>query len=101
MQVKHPYDVRWLTLALKDMDSIAAYVASEDQEAATLLIEKLWQAGKTLSHSPNRARPGRVPGTRELVLTSLPYYLVFTVEDNAVQILRVLHTARKYPPYVI
>jgi plasmid stabilization system protein ParE len=42
-----------------------------------------------------RGRLGREPGTRELVVTRLPYVVVYAVRDDTVWIVRVLHTARE------
>ncbi|MBI5897758.1 MAG: type II toxin-antitoxin system RelE/ParE family toxin [Rhodocyclales bacterium] len=42
-------------------------------------------------------RPGRIAGTRELVVTRFSYILPYRVRGNAVEILRVFHTARKWP----
>jgi plasmid stabilization system protein ParE len=42
-----------------------------------------------------RGRLGREPGTREPVGTRLPYVVVYTVREDAVWIVRVLHTARE------
>ncbi|MDP2196877.1 MAG: type II toxin-antitoxin system RelE/ParE family toxin [Rhodocyclaceae bacterium] len=42
-------------------------------------------------------RPGRVPGTRELVVTRFPYILPYRVREQAVEILRIFHTSRKWP----
>jgi len=50
-----------------------------------------------LSDHPNAGRPGRVHGTRELVITDTPFILPYRVVRNTVQILRVLHGARKWP----
>ena len=46
---------------------------------------------------PEIGRPGRVPGTRELVVPRTPFIIPYRVKDNAVQILRVYHAARKWP----
>jgi len=40
---------------------------------------------------------GRVPGTRELVVTGTPYIVAYRVRDETVEILRVFHAARKWP----
>jgi toxin ParE1/3/4 len=42
-------------------------------------------------------RPGRVTGTRELVVDGTPYILPYRVRNRVVQILRVLHGARRWP----
>ena len=41
--------------------------------------------------------PGEVPGTRELVIPRLPYFVVYRLTSDAVQILRVLHDKQKWP----
>jgi toxin ParE1/3/4 len=46
---------------------------------------------------PHMGRPGRVPGTRELVVSDLPYVIPYRVRGHTIQILRVFHTARKWP----
>ena len=42
-------------------------------------------------------RPGRVPGTRELVIPGTPYIVPYRVQGEAIQILRVYHSARRWP----
>jgi toxin ParE1/3/4 len=47
--------------------------------------------------SPGLGRPGRVEGTRELVVANTPYLVSYRVRNNVVEILRVFHGARKWP----
>ncbi|MDR2726446.1 MAG: type II toxin-antitoxin system RelE/ParE family toxin, partial [Deltaproteobacteria bacterium] len=46
---------------------------------------------------PESGRPGRVPGTRELVIAGLPYLLPYRVRNDVVEILRFFHTSQKPP----
>jgi toxin ParE1/3/4 len=46
---------------------------------------------------PHRGRPGKKEGTRELVLSPLPYLVVYGISGDAVHIVRVLHGAQKWP----
>jgi len=43
----------------------------------------------------NLDRPGRVPGTREL-LAHRHDLLIYDLDDQRIRILRVMHTARQY-----
>jgi toxin ParE1/3/4 len=43
---------------------------------------------------PKRGRPGRIAETRELVIPSLPYLVVYGVKPAEVVIYRVVHGAR-------
>jgi toxin ParE1/3/4 len=56
-------------------------------------IRKLYDAARSLRQMPHRGRVGPGPGTRELVLTPLPYIIVYAVEPEVVQMFRVLHAA--------
>ena len=51
-----------------------------------------------LADFPESARPGRVQGTRELVVPATPFIVVYRVEATGVVILRALHGAQKWPP---
>jgi toxin ParE1/3/4 len=42
-------------------------------------------------------RPGRIDGTRELVINSTPYIAAYRIEGETVRILRVLHGAQQWP----
>jgi toxin ParE1/3/4 len=46
---------------------------------------------------PGRGRPGKKQGTRELMLASLPYLVVYVVTGDIVHIARLLHGAQKWP----
>lgn len=52
-----------------------------------------------LGDYPGLGRPGRVAGTRELVIARAPYIIAYTVDPriDAVIILRVPHGARLWP----
>lgn len=97
MSVDQRLHVEWLCLALRDMRNIAAYIAQDSPEAATAVAERIWQDGQGLCALADRGRPGRVPGTRELVLEGLPYFIAYRVKRKTVQILRVIHTSRQWP----
>lgn len=90
--------VRWLRKALRNLDQEAAYIAQDSPRSAAELVMHLRAAAMMLVDHPNMGRPGRVPGTRELVVTKFPYILPYRLRNNAVEILRVFHTARKWPP---
>jgi plasmid stabilization system protein ParE len=89
--------VAWLRLALEDLHDIGTWLAEHDLEAARDVARHIWEAGQSLATAPSRGRPGRVSGTRELVLTNYPYFLAYRVSRQKVQMIRVLHTSRQYP----
>ena len=80
--------VKWTRKALDNLDT---------PMAAAKIATKIWDAVQMLSDQPGMGRPGRVPGTRELVVAGLPYVLPYVEKDGNVFILRVMHTSMKWP----
>ncbi len=89
--------VKWLRKALPNLDHEASYIALDNPKAAAEFVVHLRTKALMLGEQPDMGRPGRIPGTRELVFTQFPYILPYRVRNDVVEILRVFHTARKWP----
>jgi toxin ParE1/3/4 len=89
--------VRWLRVALANLEAEADYIAKDNPAAAGRLVQRILHAVDLLAKNPAMGRPGRVSGTRELVVGDTPYIVPYRVRANAVEILRVFHAARKWP----
>jgi len=50
-----------------------------------------------LAEHPKLGAPGRVPGTRELVIPKTPYIIPYRVRGTKIEIARVYHTSRRWP----
>lgn len=59
--------------------------------------EHIAQAVLRLVEFPESGRPGRVPGTRELVIPRTPYVVAYALTGDRIRILRVLHGAQMWP----
>lgn len=73
------------------------YIEEDDPDAAVSVAERIWDASNKLSIYPGMGKSGRVPGTRELVVNGTPFILPYRVVQDRVEILRVLHSSRKWP----
>ena len=89
--------VRWLRTALRNLEDEAAYIAADDRAAARLVVGRVLQAVEQLAEQPSLGRPGRVPGTRELVVAGTRYLVPYRVRRDTVEILRIFHTSRRLP----
>ncbi|MFI5352043.1 MAG: type II toxin-antitoxin system RelE/ParE family toxin [Candidatus Binatales bacterium] len=89
--------VRWLRRALNSLAEEAAYIARDDPGAAARIVERIVTSVERLGAHPVSGRPGRVPGTRELVVSGTPYLVPYRVRGETVEVLRVFHGARKWP----
>lgn len=90
-------EIRWLEDALDDLDAAYAYIAADDPRAAARILLRIRNAVRALATQPHSGRPGRVPGTRELVISRTPYVAPYRVRERAIEILRVYHGARTWP----
>lgn len=92
-----PMQVRWTEPATRDLEEISEYIRSDRPTAATQVAKALFDAANNLSDLPGRGRIGRTPGTRELVVSGLPYIVVYRISGEAIHILRIYHGARNWP----
>jgi toxin ParE1/3/4 len=96
--------LRWTQPANDDFLGIIGWIAANNSAAAARVGQRILDAVQQLDDFPLRGRPGRSPGTRELVIPRLPYVVVYSVEaadPRTVVILRVLHGAMRWPPAAI
>jgi len=61
-------------------------------------VREIYNAPSELLTFPGRGRPGRRTGTRELVLSPLPYIVVYQIRGEVIDIVRILHGTQKWPP---
>jgi plasmid stabilization system protein ParE len=90
-------EVRWLNKALKNLDQEAEYIATDDPEAARFVVGRIRTAIALLAENPSLGRPGRIAGTRELIVNKTRYLVPYRVRNNSIEILRIFHTSRKLP----
>ena len=79
------------------LEDIREGIAAENPPAAIRMIERIRAAVTRLAGSPALGRPGRVPGTRELVIPRTPYIVLYRVTGDVVQIITILHSAQRWP----
>lgn len=87
----------WTGLARADRRAIRDHIARDNPHAAVALDGLFAEKASHLASHPAMGRPGRVKGTREL-LVHRSHVLIYDVTAEHVRVLRVLHTARKWPP---
>jgi addiction module RelE/StbE family toxin len=86
----------WRETARSDLLAIVAYIADDNPDAAQELKDEIETRVSELARFPQMYRPGRVTGTREMVVR--PNFVVVYAEDaETVSVLRVLHAAQQWP----
>ena len=89
--------LKWTEEAAADLEHIADYLFEHAPEQAPDIIRSIYNLPASLLTFPLRGRQGRKQGTRELVLPSLPYVVIYAVAGDVVYVVRILHGAQKWP----
>lgn len=86
-------ELRWAEEAAADLEHITDYLFQNAPERAAELVRGIYNAPAALLTFPYRGRAGRKEGTRELVLSSLPYIVVYQITGEVIHVVRILHGA--------
>jgi toxin ParE1/3/4 len=88
----------WSPEAIEDLNSLRTQISVDDPAAAKrVALHILHCVEELLSQNPQLGHPGRVPGTRELIIPRTPFVVPYRVHDTELEILRVYHHARRWP----
>ncbi|HUZ96752.1 MAG TPA: type II toxin-antitoxin system RelE/ParE family toxin [Edaphobacter sp.] len=89
--------LEWSVFAQADREAIFDYIEADSPQAALNLDERIREQVGALMQFPEIGRPGRIEGTRELVIHRTPYIAAYRITGDTVRILRVLHGAQQWP----
>ncbi len=88
--------VSWLSSASDDLAEIITYIAEHSPQAAWSLKERIQDSILPLAEYPYWGRPGRVSGTREIVVHP-NYIVIYRVTHTDIEVVNVLHARQQYP----
>ena len=83
--------IRWTPSAAYDLEQISNHIAEDNPESALQTVRAIFSRIEELATFPRRGRQGLEEGTRELVLSPLPYIAVYRVTEQVVEILHFYH----------
>jgi len=91
-------NIVWTKRATADLYSACLFWSEKSSAAAAeTMLERIFAAVEMLELHPMLGRPGRVRGTRELVILRTPFLVAYRVRAEAIEILAVQHGARRWP----
>ena len=89
--------LKWTRLALQDLRHLHEYIADDNPSAASRMVTRMQEATERLKNHPQMGRSGRVQRTRELVIASSPYVVVYILGNSEIQIVAIIHSAMRWP----
>jgi addiction module RelE/StbE family toxin len=89
--------LEWSVFSVADRTAIFDYIEADNPRAAVSVDDRIEAQVEGLARFPEMGRPGRIEGTRELVISGTPYIAAYRIVDDTVRVLRVLHGAQQWP----
>jgi len=90
--------IEWTEQAIRHLDQAHDYITlSNSEEVAARVTMHIATSVQQLATFPMSGRPGRVPGTRELVISNFPFVVAYSIEKERIVILATYHGAHQWP----
>jgi toxin ParE1/3/4 len=87
----------WSRRAIRHLVSLREYVEKDSEKNAAVVAKRILEAVDLLESHPELGRPGRLVGTRELVVADTPYIIPYRVRGEMLELIAVFHGRRKWP----
>ena len=90
--------IEWTEQAARQLDQAHDYSAlSNSEEVADRITMQIVTSVQQLDAFPMSGRSGRVPGTRELVISNTPFIAAYALDHARIVILALYHGAQRWP----
>ena len=90
--------IEWTEESTRQLDQAHDYIAlSNSEEVASRITMQIVTTIQQLAAFPMSGRSGRVPGTRELVISNTPCVAAYTIDHDRIVILAIYHGAQQWP----
>ena len=92
--------VVWSRRAIDNLVALRDYIADDSPRSAGSVAHQILDAVELLTAQLHIGRPGRITGTRELVVAGTPYVIPYRVRKGKLELLAVFHGRQKWPDRV-
>jgi addiction module RelE/StbE family toxin len=90
----------WSPRAIEHLAHLREYIARDNPAAASQTASALLPAVERLAQLRNLGRPGRVAGTRELVVPGTPYIISYRLRRDRLEVVGAFHGRQKWPKHL-
>jgi addiction module RelE/StbE family toxin len=87
----------WSPRAIRHLTALREYIAEDSEQNAAAVAKRILNAVDLLSSQPEIGRPGRIAGTRELVVSGTPYIIPYRVHRGRLELIAVFHGRQRWP----
>ncbi len=87
----------WSRRAIRHLVALRKRIESDSERNAVLVAGRILKAVELLEFQPSLGRPGRILGTRELIVPDTPYIIPYRVRGERLELMAVFHGRQKWP----
>jgi plasmid stabilization system protein ParE len=87
----------WSRKAIRHLIELRQHIERDSEQNAILVARRILRAVDLLQNHPEIGRPGRVAGTRELVVADTPYLIPYRVRRERLELIAAFHGRQKWP----
>jgi len=87
----------WSPRAIRHLTELREYIEKDNPDAVQRLATRILDSVELLEGHPHLGRPGRVTGTRELVIPDTPYIIPYRIRGERLDLVAVFHGRQKWP----
>jgi toxin ParE1/3/4 len=89
--------VVWSARAIRHLIALRRYIERESEQNAALVAERILRAVDLLATQPAMGRPGRVLGTRELVVGDTGFIVPYRVRADRLELIAIFRGRQRWP----
>jgi plasmid stabilization system protein ParE len=89
--------VVWSRRAVRHLVSLREFIAKDSEQNASLVAKRILASIELLQKHPEMGRPGRVLGTRELIVPDTPCIIPYRIRDGRLEVIAVFHAKQQWP----
>lgn len=87
----------WSPRAIRHLVALRRHIEKESEQNAALVAKQILRAVDLLAAQPELGRPGRVPGTRELVVPDTGFIVPYRVSSERLELIAVFRGRQRWP----
>ncbi len=87
----------WSRRAIRHLTGLLAYIQKDSEQNAVAVAKRILDAVDLVQTQPDMGRPGRIVGTRELLVVDTPYVIPYRVRQGRIELIAVFHGRQKWP----
>jgi toxin ParE1/3/4 len=91
--------ILWSRRAIANLTALRDYIAEDGPASAATVAQRVLKTVELLAKQPQIGRPGRIAGTRELVVPDTPYVVPYRVRGDQLELIAVFHGRQNWPTH--